>query len=104
MVIDWEYSRGFQVELPENGCGTLVACDAKGHGQKEATTPHTTQGTKHVDTKHDFIHDIMERGMIKVDYIDTKRQLTDLLLKALRMKTLKYLTNASDIKMKITAQ
>ncbi|OWY91211.1 Retroelement Polyprotein [Phytophthora megakarya] len=60
--------------------------------------------TKHVDIKHHFTRENVERGTIKVDYIDTKRQLADLLTKALGTKTLKYLSNASGIKMKITAQ
>ncbi|OWZ17952.1 Integrase, catalytic core protein [Phytophthora megakarya] len=60
--------------------------------------------TRHVDIKHHFTSEIMERGTIKVDHIDTKRQLADLLTTALGTKTLKYLSNASGIKMKITAQ
>ncbi|OWZ20060.1 polyprotein [Phytophthora megakarya] len=60
--------------------------------------------TKHVDIKHHFTRENVERETIKVDYIDTKRQLADLLTKALGTKTLKYLNNASGIKMKITAQ
>ncbi|OWZ15188.1 hypothetical protein PHMEG_00011211 [Phytophthora megakarya] len=60
--------------------------------------------TKHVDIKHHFTRENVERGTIKVDYIDTKRQLADFLTKALGTKTLKYLNNASGIKIKITAQ
>ncbi|OWZ24434.1 polyprotein [Phytophthora megakarya] len=60
--------------------------------------------TKHVHIKHHFIHEYVERGPIKVDYIDRKRKLADLLTKTLGTKTLKYLSNASGIKMKITSQ
>ncbi|OWY91573.1 Retrovirus-related pol Polyprotein, partial [Phytophthora megakarya] len=56
--------------------------------------------TKHVDIKHHFTRE----NVGKADYIDTKRQLVDLLTKALGTKTHKYLSNASGIKMKITAQ
>ncbi|OWZ19017.1 LOW QUALITY PROTEIN: Integrase, catalytic core protein [Phytophthora megakarya] len=60
--------------------------------------------TKYVDIKYHFTRENVERRTIKVDYIDTKRQLVDLLTKALGTKTLNYLSNASGIKMKITAQ
>ncbi|OWZ13709.1 polyprotein [Phytophthora megakarya] len=60
--------------------------------------------TKHVDVKQHFTPDNVKRETIKVDCIDSKRQVADLLTKALGTKTLKYLSNACDIKMKITAQ
>ncbi|OWY94987.1 polyprotein [Phytophthora megakarya] len=60
--------------------------------------------TKHVDIKHHFTRENVKRGTIKVDYVNTKHQFADLLTKALGTKTLKFLSNASGIKMKITAK
>ncbi|POM70894.1 Integrase catalytic core protein [Phytophthora palmivora] len=60
--------------------------------------------TKHVDIKHYFTRENVERGTVKADYVDTKHQLADLLTKGLGTKTLKYLNNASGIKAKITVQ
>ncbi|KAJ8554708.1 hypothetical protein ON010_g9775 [Phytophthora cinnamomi] len=56
--------------------------------------------TKHVDIRHHFIRENMERGTVKVDYIDTKHQLADVLTKEM----LKYFRDASGIKAKITVQ
>ncbi|POM75160.1 Polyprotein [Phytophthora palmivora] len=60
--------------------------------------------TKHVDIKHHFTRENVERGTVKVDYVDTKHQLAYLLTKGFGTKTLKYLSNASGIKAKITVQ
>ncbi|GMG18299.1 unnamed protein product [Phytophthora fragariaefolia] len=60
--------------------------------------------TNHVDIRHHFIRENVERGTIKVDYVDTKHQLADLLTRALGTKALKFLRDASGIKAKATAQ
>ncbi|GMF35814.1 unnamed protein product [Phytophthora fragariaefolia] len=60
--------------------------------------------TKHVDIRHHFIRENVENGTVKVDYIDTKRQLADMLTKALGTKTLKYLRESTGVKSKITEQ
>ncbi|OWZ17089.1 Retroelement Polyprotein [Phytophthora megakarya] len=39
--------------------------------------------TKHVDIKHHFTRETVEREMIKADYIDTKHPFADLLTKRL---------------------
>lgn len=56
--------------------------------------------TKHVDIKHHFTRENVENGTIKIDYVDTKQQLADMMTKALGTKTLKHLRNASGIKKK----
>ncbi|KAG2788014.1 hypothetical protein PC129_g20739 [Phytophthora cactorum] len=56
--------------------------------------------TKHVDIRHHFIRENVERRTLKVDYIDTKRQLADMLTKTLGTKTLAFLREASSIKIK----
>nr|CAI72292.1 putative polyprotein [Phytophthora infestans] len=54
--------------------------------------------TKHVDIRHHFIRENVERSTIKVAYIDTKQQLADMLTKALGTKSLAFLREASGIK------
>ncbi|KAG3088906.1 hypothetical protein PI124_g16849 [Phytophthora idaei] len=56
--------------------------------------------TQHVDIRHHFIRENVERRKLNVDYIDTKRQLADMLAKALGTKTLAFLREASSIKIK----
>ena len=60
--------------------------------------------TKHVDVRHHFIREDVERETLKVDCIDTKRQLADMLTKGIGTKTFKYLRDASGIKSKNTEQ
>ena len=60
--------------------------------------------TKHVDIRHRFICESMERSPIKVDYVDTKHQLADVLTKGVGTKTLMYLRAASGIKDKNAVQ
>lgn len=56
--------------------------------------------TKHVDIKHHFIRVNVQGGLLKIDHIDTKSQLADVLTKALGSKMLKYLREASGITIK----
>lgn len=57
--------------------------------------------TKHIDIKHHFTRENMENGKVQVDYVDTKNQLTDLLTKTFRTKTLKFQCKKSGIKTKV---
>ncbi|KAE8975293.1 hypothetical protein PF005_g25705 [Phytophthora fragariae] len=58
--------------------------------------------TKHVDIRHHFIRENVERGTVKVEYGDNKNQLADILTKALGTKTLKFLRDGNGIKVKVT--
>jgi hypothetical protein len=58
--------------------------------------------TKHVDIRHHFIRENVERGTVTVEYVDTKNQLADILTKALGTKTLKFLRDGNGIKAKVT--
>ncbi|KAE9264777.1 hypothetical protein PR003_g32677 [Phytophthora rubi] len=58
--------------------------------------------TKHVDIRHHFIRENVKRETVKVEYVDTKNQLADILTKALRTKTLKFLRDGNGIKEKVT--
>ena len=60
--------------------------------------------TKHVDIRRHFIRENVKRGTLKVDYVDTKNQLADMLTKGLGTKTFKFLRDASGIKSKVTEQ
>jgi hypothetical protein len=55
--------------------------------------------TKHVDVRHHFIRENVERGT--VEYVDTKNQLADILTKALGTKTLKFLRDGNGITAKV---
>ena len=39
--------------------------------------------SKHIDTRHHFIRDCTEEGLIKLDYVRTEDQLADLFTKSL---------------------
>lgn len=39
--------------------------------------------TKHIDIRHHFIRDLVEKGIIQIDYIPTEKQNADILTKAL---------------------
>ncbi|KAE8914091.1 hypothetical protein PF005_g23366 [Phytophthora fragariae] len=58
--------------------------------------------TKHVDIWHHFIRENVERGTVKVEYVDTKNQLANIVTKALGTKTLKFLRDGNGIKEKVT--
>lgn len=47
--------------------------------------------TKHVGIHRHFVRENVERGTVKVDYVDTKHQLADMQTKGLGTKTLKFL-------------
>ncbi|KAE8984550.1 hypothetical protein PR001_g23142, partial [Phytophthora rubi] len=51
---------------------------------------------------HHFIRENVERGTVKVEYVDTKNHLADILTKALGTKTLKFLRDGNGIKEKVT--
>ncbi|KAJ8522850.1 hypothetical protein ON010_g17646 [Phytophthora cinnamomi] len=79
--------------MPVHSGGTLDACDAEGHGQGASgcdADVEDNQGaialaqnagyharTKHVDIRHHFIRENVERGTVKVDQIDTKHRHVD---------------------------
>ena len=45
---------------------------------------------KHIDIKHHFIRDHIEKGNIKIEPISSKDQLADIFTKSLDAETLKY--------------
>ncbi|KAM7477329.1 hypothetical protein LguiA_025542 [Lonicera macranthoides] len=48
-----------------------------------AKNPVQHSQTKHIDIKRHFIRDLVERGIIRIEYIATKQQLADLFTKPL---------------------
>ena len=57
--------------------------------------------TKHVDIRHHFIRENVERGTVTIKYIDTKNHLADILTKSFGTKTLKFLRDGSGITTKV---
>ena len=50
-----------------------------------ATNPHEYRArTRHIDVHHHYVRDKIEDGTIKVDYLDTKSMLADMLTKPLQ--------------------
>uniref|UniRef100_A0AAV1UQA7 Reverse transcriptase Ty1/copia-type domain-containing protein n=1 Tax=Peronospora matthiolae TaxID=2874970 RepID=A0AAV1UQA7_9STRA len=91
---------GYMALKPMRLGSTVDACDADGHGN----------GTKeryydlHVDIRHHFIRKTIKAGTVALAYVDTKRQLADILTKALGSKTFKFLRDANGIQCKETKQ
>ena len=75
----WEYNQG-AIDLANNA----------GHYAR----------TEHVEIRHQFIRENVQDGILKIDYIDTKNQLADMLKKALGTKILKFMCEAIRIKTK----
>jgi hypothetical protein len=48
-----------------------------------AKNPVFQQKMRHVERRHHFLRDLVEKGDIKMRYIDTERQLTDIFIKPL---------------------
>lgn len=42
--------------------------------------------TKHIDVKHHFIRDQVDKGVVKSEYIPTENQIADVMTKALPVK------------------
>ena len=50
--------------------------------------------TKHIDIRHHFIRDLVERKTMSLEYIDTEKQLADIFTKALDSKRFESLRKA----------
>ena len=71
-----EQVRGTQVW--EDNQGAIALANNAGHYAR----------TDHVDIRHHFIRENVQDGILKIDYIDTKNKLADMLTKALETKIL----------------
>ena len=60
----------------------LLLCD-NGSAVKIATNPVQHSRTKHIDIRHDFLRDHVNKGDIKIDGIVTDDQLADIFTKPL---------------------
>ncbi|OWZ11723.1 polyprotein [Phytophthora megakarya] len=83
--------------------GTQVWEDNQGAIALESNAGYHAK-TKHVDIRHHFIRENVEDGTGKIGYVDTKRQLADMLTKALGTKTFQHLRNALGVKANVTEQ
>ena len=68
-------STGREVELP-----MLALCDNLG-AVSMATTKSTRGRTRHIDTKHHFIRELIEDGIIKVEFVPTADNQADIFTK-----------------------
>jgi hypothetical protein len=66
-----------------------------------AKNPILHDRSKHIDTKYHYIRDCIVEGRIKVEYVDTARQLGDILTKSLgrlRLQELRRKVGVEEIK------
>ena len=65
-----------EVELP-----MVIRCDNQ--GAIFLTKNESSTHTKHVDVRYHFIRDLVEQGIVKLKYINTKVNIADMLTKNL---------------------
>ncbi|KAE9054364.1 hypothetical protein PF001_g33199 [Phytophthora fragariae] len=53
--------------------------------------------TKHIDIRYHFVREKAVSNEVKLEYVDTKNQLADIMTKGLSSKTLHYLMMRSDV-------
>ena len=56
---------------------------------KMATNRFSSRRTRHVDVKHHIVHDAVESGVVRIDYVNSGEQHIDVLTKALDITPLK---------------
>jgi transposase InsO family protein len=61
---------------------TVIHCDNKG-AIRLALNPGTHQRTKHIDIKHHFIRELIDRNVIVLEYVQSRMQLADVFTKGL---------------------
>ena len=61
---------------------TILNCDNQG-AIALAKNPGTHSRTKHIDIRHHLIREMVENGVVKLDYVPTKNQQADILTKSL---------------------
>ncbi|CAM9933318.1 unnamed protein product [Ascophyllum nodosum] len=65
---------------------------------KVANNKHSSRRTRHIDVKHNIVRDAVEEGLVRIVYVRSEEQHTDILTKALDMRTFelhaKALTNS----------
>ena len=77
------WSRGLLKELGfSQGESTIVYCDNKG-AIRLALNPGTHQRSKHIDIKHHFIRELIDRNVVVLEYVQSANQLADVFTKGL---------------------
>jgi len=75
-------SRLLQEVIKEKPCAPVLMVDNKS-AIALAKNPVLHDRSKHIDTKFHFIRDCVDGGQIKLEYVETARQLGDILTKPL---------------------
>ena len=50
--------------------------------------------TKHIDIRHHFLRDMVEKGILKIEHVETEKQLADIFTKALDNERFSFLKNS----------
>ena len=83
---------GFKLDRP-----IQVWCDSTS-AISTVNNPGNHKASKHVEVRYLFARDIMEKGRIKLDFVQTQEMLADTLTKALPTKPFVYLRDKLGVK------
>jgi hypothetical protein len=68
---------------------TLILCDNQSCIEM-TENPVFHDKSKHIEIRYHYIHDMMQRGALKLQYINTDEQVADMLTKALSRIKFEY--------------
>ena len=91
-VQDLKWIKNILKELKMSVMDTIVYCDSQ-PAIKMVESPVLNGRTKHVDLKLQYIREAASRGEFKLEYIESKENLADVLTKAVRGRQFTYLVN-----------
>ena len=69
---------------------TLIMCDNTS-AINLSKNPLLHSRTKHIEIRHNFLRDYMQRGDISLDFICTEKQLADIFTKSLALERFAFL-------------
>ena len=91
-VLDLKWIKNILKELKMSVMDTIVYCDSQ-PAIKMVESPVLNGRTKHVDLKLQYIREAASKGEFKLEYIESKENLADVLTKAVRGRQFTYLVN-----------
>jgi hypothetical protein len=74
-----------------------VWCDSQG-AIKTCLNPGNHKSTKHIETRHLYGRDLIEKGRVVVSYLNTNQMIADCLTKSLPVKAFEYLRNEMGVR------
>lgn len=74
--------RQLLIDLHQDQEAIQINCDNQG-ALKLVQNPEDHQRTKHIDVRYHFVRDMQKKGIISVEYLESEKQLADILTKPL---------------------